>query len=149
MWISDVMWSTNSTRVCFRLWSLRTTRMWTGWTIRRRRRRRRLRLDSKIRFQYSAANQFAIWRITSKDENWFRIFSVFFQKSWILQEYIITMHLTTFIQHSKERQKLDREAGVSRGIDFHHVGNVVNFDFPLTSENYIHRVGRWIFVLKK
>ncbi|PAV83469.1 hypothetical protein WR25_12345 [Diploscapter pachys] len=45
-------------------------------------------------------------------------------------------------KHSKERQKLDREAGVSRGIDFHHVGNVVNFDFPLTSENYVHRVGR-------
>uniref|UniRef100_UPI00398F0376 probable ATP-dependent RNA helicase DDX56 isoform X1 n=1 Tax=Pristiophorus japonicus TaxID=55135 RepID=UPI00398F0376 len=36
----------------------------------------------------------------------------------------------------------DNEYGVSRGIDFQNVSNVVNFDFPLTVESYIHRVGR-------
>ncbi|XP_005996968.1 probable ATP-dependent RNA helicase DDX56 [Latimeria chalumnae] len=36
----------------------------------------------------------------------------------------------------------DKEYGVSRGIDFQNVANVVNFDFPLTIESYIHRVGR-------
>uniref|UniRef100_A0A8C3G6S4 Probable ATP-dependent RNA helicase DDX56 n=1 Tax=Cyclopterus lumpus TaxID=8103 RepID=A0A8C3G6S4_CYCLU len=36
----------------------------------------------------------------------------------------------------------DKEYGVSRGVDFQNVANVVNFDFPLTAESYIHRVGR-------
>ncbi|XP_056287804.1 probable ATP-dependent RNA helicase DDX56 [Pseudoliparis swirei] len=36
----------------------------------------------------------------------------------------------------------DKEFGVSRGVDFQNVANVVNFDFPLTAESYIHRVGR-------
>ncbi|XP_028391173.1 probable ATP-dependent RNA helicase DDX56 [Dendronephthya gigantea] len=34
------------------------------------------------------------------------------------------------------------EYGVSRGIDFQDVENVLNFDFPKTVENYVHRVGR-------
>ncbi|VDP02498.1 unnamed protein product [Heligmosomoides polygyrus] len=38
--------------------------------------------------------------------------------------------------------KRDKESGVSRGIDFHQVGNVVNLDFPTSTDNYIHRVGR-------
>ncbi|WKX96351.1 hypothetical protein Q1695_012644 [Nippostrongylus brasiliensis] len=42
----------------------------------------------------------------------------------------------------KTKSKRDKESGVSRGIDFHQVGNVVNLDFPTTAENYIHRVGR-------
>ncbi|XP_072310346.1 probable ATP-dependent RNA helicase DDX56 [Eucyclogobius newberryi] len=36
----------------------------------------------------------------------------------------------------------DKEYGVSRGVDFQNIANVINFDFPTTVESYIHRVGR-------
>ncbi|XP_062034160.1 probable ATP-dependent RNA helicase DDX56 [Lepus europaeus] len=36
----------------------------------------------------------------------------------------------------------DQEAGVARGIDFHHVSAVLNFDLPPTPEAYVHRAGR-------
>ncbi|PWU96919.1 putative ATP-dependent DEAD/H RNA helicase [Trypanosoma cruzi] len=31
---------------------------------------------------------------------------------------------------------------LSRGIDFKNIGTVINFDFPITIESYIHRIGR-------
>ena len=40
------------------------------------------------------------------------------------------------------KRKKDREYGVSRGIDFQGVENVINFDFPPSSNAYVHRVGR-------
>lgn len=40
-------------------------------------------------------------------------------------------------------RKKDREYGVSRGIDFQNVSNVINFEFPKSVDAYIHRVGRY------
>lgn len=31
---------------------------------------------------------------------------------------------------------------MARGIDFKHVNCVVNYDFPQSTESYIHRIGR-------
>lgn len=42
----------------------------------------------------------------------------------------------------KSKRRKDKESGVSRGIDFQYVANVINFDFPLDIESYIHRAGR-------
>lgn len=43
-------------------------------------------------------------------------------------------------QTSKRRK--DKESGVSRGIDFQCVSNVINFDFPPDVNSYVHRAGR-------
>jgi len=43
---------------------------------------------------------------------------------------------------SSKKKSKDSEFGVSRGLDFHHVAFVVNVDFPLTVQSYIHRIGR-------
>ncbi|XP_023245882.1 probable ATP-dependent RNA helicase DDX56 isoform X2 [Copidosoma floridanum] len=40
------------------------------------------------------------------------------------------------------KRRKDKESGVSRGIDFQFVANVINFDFPLDINAYIHRTGR-------
>lgn len=42
----------------------------------------------------------------------------------------------------KSKRRKDKESGVSRGIDFQCVSNVINFDFPLDVQSYIHRAGR-------
>jgi len=41
------------------------------------------------------------------------------------------------------QRKKDQEFGVSRGLDFQNVSNIINFDFPTTVNAYIHRVGRY------
>ena len=43
---------------------------------------------------------------------------------------------------AKSKRKKDTESGVSRGIDFQFVSNIVNFDFPADADSYVHRVGR-------
>ncbi|XP_076650518.1 putative ATP-dependent RNA helicase DDX56 [Halictus rubicundus] len=46
------------------------------------------------------------------------------------------------IKVKKGKRKKDKESGVARGIDFQFVSNVINFDFPLDVNSYIHRAGR-------
>lgn len=43
---------------------------------------------------------------------------------------------------TKVKRNQDGESGVARGIDFQYVSNVLNFDFPLDINSYIHRAGR-------
>lgn len=45
-------------------------------------------------------------------------------------------------KRTNSKRKQDEEYGVSRGIDFKFVSNVINFDFPTTVNSYTHRVGR-------
>ena len=40
---------------------------------------------------------------------------------------------------ANSKRKKDTESGVSRGIDFQFVSNIINFDFPIDSDSYIHR----------
>jgi ATP-dependent RNA helicase DDX56/DBP9 len=42
----------------------------------------------------------------------------------------------------KRKDKRDKDYGVARGIDFKNVSLVLNFDLPLTSKSYTHRIGR-------
>ncbi|XP_018047310.1 PREDICTED: probable ATP-dependent RNA helicase DDX56 isoform X2 [Atta colombica] len=46
------------------------------------------------------------------------------------------------IKMKKSKRKKDKESGVTRGIDFQFVSNVINFDFPLNLNSYVHRAGR-------
>ena len=43
---------------------------------------------------------------------------------------------------SRRKAKTDREYGISRGIDFHNVTTIFNFDFPTSPNSYTHRIGR-------
>ncbi|KAI1484236.1 DEAD-domain-containing protein [Daldinia eschscholtzii] len=45
---------------------------------------------------------------------------------------------------SKKRKssRRDKNYGISRGIDFKNVAVVINFDLPLSSRSYLHRIGR-------
>lgn len=43
---------------------------------------------------------------------------------------------------TKIKRNQDGESGVARGIDFRCVSNVINFDFPLDINSYVHRAGR-------
>ncbi|ODV60275.1 ATP-dependent DNA/RNA helicase [Ascoidea rubescens DSM 1968] len=45
-------------------------------------------------------------------------------------------------KQNKKIKKTDSEYSVSRGVDFHNVACVLNFDLPTTSTAYIHRIGR-------
>ena len=36
----------------------------------------------------------------------------------------------------------NKDTNVARGIDFQAVDNILNFDFPATPQQYVHRVGR-------
>lgn len=42
----------------------------------------------------------------------------------------------------RKRSKKSKEYGVSRGIDFQNVASVINFDLPVSSKSYTHRIGR-------
>ena len=42
----------------------------------------------------------------------------------------------------RKKSKKSKEYGVSRGIDFQNVASVLNFDLPVSSKSYTHRIGR-------
>lgn len=46
------------------------------------------------------------------------------------------------IKNIKTKRNADNEFDLARGIDFQCVSNVVNFDFPININSYIHRAGR-------
>ena len=52
------------------------------------------------------------------------------------------------LQSKKDKNKSKKakddlnEFGLSRGIDFQNVSNVINFDFPTFDNQYVHRAGR-------
>ena len=45
-------------------------------------------------------------------------------------------------ESGRTKPKKGREYGISRGIDFHNVSCVLNFDLPPSSKSYTHRIGR-------
>jgi ATP-dependent RNA helicase DDX56/DBP9 len=45
-------------------------------------------------------------------------------------------------KQKRKPSKRDKEYGISRGIDFHAVACVLNFDLPTNAISYTHRIGR-------
>jgi len=58
----------------------------------------------------------------------------------------VTIQLVLYFCLLRSKRK-DRESGVSRGIDFQNVSNIVSFDFPPDVNSYIHRVGRLVLII--
>ncbi|ELU13728.1 hypothetical protein CAPTEDRAFT_150704 [Capitella teleta] len=55
----------------------------------------------------------------------------------------VALETPSEVKKTKKKTKgKDKESGISRGIDFQYVSNVINFDLPLDADSYIHRVGR-------
>ena len=58
----------------------------------------------------------------------------------------LMFEMLMFVEKKKKTEntnrKGDKEYGVSRGIDFYRVANIINFDFPMDFDSYVHRVGR-------
>lgn len=52
-------------------------------------------------------------------------------------------------QQKSGKRRGDDEFKISRGIDFHRVANVINFDVPRSVASYVHRVGRTARVNQK
>ncbi|OTA93278.1 hypothetical protein M434DRAFT_395838 [Hypoxylon sp. CO27-5] len=48
----------------------------------------------------------------------------------------------TPLAKKRKSSRRDKNYGVSRGIDFKNVAVVINFDLPLSSRSYLHRIGR-------
>ena len=46
------------------------------------------------------------------------------------------------LKKQRKKSKNSKEYGISRGIDFHNVACVLNFDLPTSSNSYTHRIGR-------
>ena len=42
----------------------------------------------------------------------------------------------------RKKSKSSKEYGISRGIDFKNIACVLNFDLPISSKSYTHRIGR-------
>ena len=42
----------------------------------------------------------------------------------------------------RRKSRKSKEYGISRGIDFHNVACVLNFDLPTSAKSYTHRIGR-------
>ncbi|KAI9742638.1 MAG: ATP-dependent DNA/RNA helicase [Claussenomyces sp. TS43310] len=46
------------------------------------------------------------------------------------------------LKKKRKTNRRDKEYGISRGIDFKDVACVLNFDLPMSSRSYTHRIGR-------